>query len=129
MQDIALVKVFRPPFMGGFGGANGAIAVYTKKGGDNAPKNGPSIRGFKLYKKAGSTVVKQFYSPVYSVKKEVHALPDKRLTLYWNPNVAIDTTMHTARFHFYNNDFTKRFRLVAEGITEDGSVGRLEKEF
>lgn len=129
MQDIALVKVFRPPFMGGFGGANGAIAVYTKKGGDNAPKNDPSIRGFKLYKKAGYTVVKQFYSPDYSVKKEVHALPDKRLTLYWNPNVAIDTTMHTARFHFYNNDFTKRFRLVAEGITEDGSVGRLEKEF
>jgi len=128
MQDIALVKVFRPPFMGGFGGANGAIAVYTKKGGDNAPKNDPSIRGFKLYKKAGYTIVKQFYSPDYSVKKEVHALPDKRLTLYWNPNVAIDTLTHTARVEFYNNDFTKRFRLVVEGIGDDGSVGRLEQE-
>ncbi|MBO9731987.1 MAG: hypothetical protein J7623_25315 [Chitinophaga sp.] len=128
MQDIALVKVFRPPFMGGFGGANGAIAVYTKKGGDNAPKNDPSIRGFKLYKKAGYTVVKQFYSPDYSVKKEVHALPDKRLTLYWNPNVAVDTLTHTARVQFYNNDFTKRFRLVVEGIGDDGSVGRLEQE-
>lgn len=128
MQDIALVKVFRPPFMGGFGGANGAIAVYTKKGGDNTPKNDPSIRGFKLYKKAGYTIVKQFYSPDYSVKKEVHALPDKRLTLYWNPNVAIDTLTHTARVEFYNNDFTKRFRLVVEGIGDDGSVGRLEQE-
>lgn len=128
MQDIALVKVFRPPFMGGFGGANGAIAVYTKKGGDNAPKNDPSIRGFKLYKKAGYTIVKQFYSPDYSVKKEVHALPDKRLTLYWNPNVAVDTLTHTARIQFYNNDFTKRFRLVVEGIGDDGSVGRLEQE-
>ncbi|MGF6847202.1 hypothetical protein QFZ51_002437 [Chitinophaga sp. W3I9] len=129
IQDIALIKVFRPPFMGGFGGANGAIAVYTKKGGDNSPKNDPSIRGFKLYKKAGYQIVKQFYSPDYSVKKEVHALPDKRLTLYWNPNVAIDTLTHTARVEFYNNDYTKRFRLVVEGIGEDGSVGRLEQEF
>lgn len=32
MEDIAMVKVFRPPFFGAFGGANGAIAVYTKHG-------------------------------------------------------------------------------------------------
>lgn len=33
MNDIALVKVFRPPFMGAFGGGSGgAIAVYTKTG-------------------------------------------------------------------------------------------------
>ncbi len=32
MNDIAYIKVFRPPFFGGFGGANGAIAIYTKKG-------------------------------------------------------------------------------------------------
>ena len=131
IQDIALIKVFRPPFMGGAGGggANGAIAVYTKKGGDNTPKNDPSVRGFKLYKKAGYSIVKQFYSPDYSVKKEVHALPDKRLTLYWNPNVAVDTLTHTARVEFYNNDFTKRFRLVVEGMGDDGRVGRIEQEF
>ncbi|MCW3464089.1 MG2 domain-containing protein [Chitinophaga nivalis] len=129
IQDIALIKVFRPPFLGGFGGANGAIAVYTKKGGDNAQTPDPSIRGFKLYKKAGYSVVKQFYSPDYSVKKEVHALPDKRLTLYWSPNVAVDTLTHTATVEFYNNDFTKRFRLVVEGIGDDGSVGRFEQEY
>lgn len=32
MSDIAIVKVFTPPFLGGFGGGNGAIAVYTKEG-------------------------------------------------------------------------------------------------
>ncbi|NSL87767.1 hypothetical protein ECE50_013040 [Chitinophaga sp. Mgbs1] len=128
INDVALIKVFRPPFMGGFGGANGAIAVYTKKGGDNQSTPDPSIRGFQLYKKAGYTVVKQFYSPDYSVKKEVHALPDKRLTLYWNPNVAVDTLTHTATVQFYNNDFSKRFRLVVEGITDEGSPGRLEQE-
>ncbi|MBV8253490.1 MAG: hypothetical protein JO154_12865 [Chitinophaga sp.] len=127
VTDIAMVKVIRPPFMG-MGGANGAIAVYTKKGGDSKPVNDPSVRGFELYKKAGYSVVKQFYSPDYSVKKEVHALPDKRLTLYWNPNVTIDTLTHTAKVEFYNNDFTKKFRLVVEGMAEDGTVGHLEQE-
>ena len=32
VNDVALVKVFRPPFLGSIGGANGAIAVYTKEG-------------------------------------------------------------------------------------------------
>jgi hypothetical protein len=33
MQDIGLVKVFRPPFMGAAGGGgSGAIAVYTLRG-------------------------------------------------------------------------------------------------
>lgn len=129
INDVALIKVFRPPFLGGFGGANGAIAVYTKKGGDNPPANDPTVKGFQLYKKAGYTVVKTFYSPDYSVKKEVHALPDKRLTLYWNPNVPIDTLTHTAKVEFYNNDFTKRFRLVVQGITDEGTVGKFEQEF
>ena len=35
MQDVAMVKVFRPPFFGSFGGANGAIAVYTKRGAED----------------------------------------------------------------------------------------------
>ncbi|MFB6454873.1 MG2 domain-containing protein [Chitinophaga sp. Hz27] len=128
MSDVALIKVIRPPFMG-MGGANGAIAVYTKKGGDSGPVNDPSVRGFELYKKAGYSVVKQFYSPDYSVKKEVHALPDKRLTLYWNANVPVDTLTHTAKFEFYNNDFTKKFRVIVEGMADDGTVGRLEQEF
>ncbi len=33
MSDIAMIKVFRPPFMGSHGGGmNGAIAVYTWRG-------------------------------------------------------------------------------------------------
>ncbi len=32
MNDVALIKVFRPPFTGSFGGGSGAIAVYTKEG-------------------------------------------------------------------------------------------------
>lgn len=42
--DIAMIKVFRPPFMGTpMGSAGGAIAVYTKRGGVNS-KYGPRYR-------------------------------------------------------------------------------------
>ena len=128
VNDIALVKVFRPPFMGGFGGgAGGAIAVYTKKGGDN--QGDQTIRGFERMKKAGYSLVKEFYSPDYAVKKEVHELPDKRLTLYWNPYISVDSITYARTIQFYNNDFSKRFRIVVEGITADGRVGRVEQVF
>lgn len=39
--DVAMIKVFRPPFMGAFlGGPGGAIAVYTRSGGTSYG-NGP----------------------------------------------------------------------------------------
>lgn len=128
VNDIALVKVFRPPFMGGFGGgAGGAIAVYTKKGGDNT--GDPNIRGFERLKKGGYSLVKEFYSPDYSVKKEVHELPDKRLTLYWSPYLSVDSITHASTIQFYNNDFSKHFRIVVEGIAADGRVGRVEQVY
>jgi len=129
ITDIAMIKVFRPPFMGGFGGgANGAIAIYTKRGGDSGGSD-PSIKGFELLKKPGFAVVKDFYSPNYAVKKEVHVLPDKRLTLYWNPSLTVDSVFHTAKIEFFNNDYTQRYRVVVEGISHDGRVGRIEEIF
>ena len=39
MDDVAYIKVFRPPFIGAVGGgAGGAIAIYSRKGG-GCPKN------------------------------------------------------------------------------------------
>lgn len=127
MSDVALIKVFRPPFMGGFGGSNGGIAIWTRRGGDSRPD--PNARGLDLVKKAGYKIIKEFYSPDYSVKKAVHQLADKRLTLYWNANLRYDTTNHTARVIFYNNDFTKNFHVVVEAMDQYGRVGRVAKDF
>ena len=35
MNDIAMIKVIKTPFLGGFNGAGGAIAIYTLVGGDD----------------------------------------------------------------------------------------------
>jgi len=124
VEDIALVKVYRPPFYGGFGGGSGAIAIYTKKGGDESFSPG---RGFEKLRIPGYTIVRQFYSPDYAVKKKINELPDKRATLYWNPDLTPDSASHKAVFSFYNTDVTKKMRIIIEGICSDGSIGRTEK--
>lgn len=124
VDDIALVKVYRPPFYGGFGGGDGAIAIYTKRGGDQDYSPG---RGFERLRVPGYTIVRQFYSPDYAVKKRVNELPDKRATLYWNPDLVMDSTSGPLTFSFYNTDITRRMRIIVEGITDDGRIGRVEK--
>lgn len=121
VNDIALVKVFRPPFMGGFNGANGAIAVYTKKG-----SGASSTGGLARDKKVGYTLVKQFYSPDYGISNPNNDLPDQRITLYWNPDLQADSLNGPAKIVFYNNDFTRRYHVVIEGMDDQGRMGRLD---
>ncbi|HPZ87288.1 MAG TPA: hypothetical protein PLQ32_04230, partial [Flavihumibacter sp.] len=124
MNDIAMIKVFRPPFMGGFGGAGGAIAVYAKKG--SASKN-DNVQGLNAYKIAGYQPVKQFFSPDYEKYDEANAQPDLRTTLYWNPTIYTDKNNRRIFFTFYNNDVAKKIRVIIEGLNAEGKLTRTEK--
>ena len=84
VNDVAYIKVFRPPFMGGFNGANGAIAIYTRRGNDVKPAPGKGLNNNKVF---GYTLIKEFYSPNYSSFKQSNEQRDLRTTLYWNPAV------------------------------------------
>jgi len=90
MNDIAYVKVFRPPFVGGFAGegSSGAIAVYTRKGGDVAQQRGKGLP-FKIV--AGYTPNKEFYSPNYGTFSQQNEAEDYRSTIYWNPMILTTT--------------------------------------
>jgi len=126
VSDIAYVKVMRPPFMGAMGGgAGGAIAVYTKKGGDTKPEPG---KGLNKSVVLGYSAAKQFYSPNYKdLANSSEVAADYRSTLYWNPLVLTDASRKKVRFEFYNNDLTKAFRVVLEGVNEIGKMIRIEK--
>jgi hypothetical protein len=124
MTDVAMIKVFRPPFMGGFGGGSGgAIAVYTKKG-KAATDN---IKGLDFAKIPGYNPPKQFYSPDYSKLDEANNGVDYRTTLYWNPFVMTDANNRRLVFTFYNNDISKKLRVVIEGVNMEGKLTRIEK--
>jgi hypothetical protein len=117
INDVAFVKVFRPPFIGpGGGGGSGAIAIYTRRGDDmrNAPGTGLSTSMVMGY-----TTIREFYTPNYSRFDPKNDQRDIRTTLYWNPGVVV-TKGKPAKITFYNNDVTKAFRVIITGMSKDG---------
>jgi hypothetical protein len=123
MNDIAMIKVFRPLFMfSAGGGRGGAIAVYTKKGRDMENLDPEGLNHVELN---GYTQFKEFYNPTYDPEVAGARISDNRTTLYWNPNLATDAQGQRLQLEFFNNDFTKKFRVVLEGINQSGKMTRV----
>ena len=122
VSDIAYIKVIRPPFMGASGGANGAIAIYTRRGGDVAQTPG---KGLSKNTVTGYTAIRQFYSPDYSTFMEDFEKKDLRTTLYWNPEIIANPSHKQVLLTFYNNDISQSFRIVLQGMTTDGRLANV----
>ena len=124
MADIAFIKVFRPPFLGaGMGAPNGAIAVYTKQGdeADYVPKKS-KLTGVILQ---GYTSPFPFISPDYTSEKK-KAVLDKRKTLLWIPTIHLNHDSPNQQFVYYNNDRSKKHRVIIEGVKQNGELIRKE---
>ena len=128
MQDVAMVKVFRPPFFGSVGGGSGgAIAIYTKKGGGKTTgSNNRSNKEMFSTVLGGYTRFKEFYNPQYDNPSE-NPETDIRTTLYWNPYVMTNKKSPRYRIQFFNNDLSKRLLIVLEGVNADGKMTRSTK--
>ncbi len=126
VRDIAMIKVFRPPFFGSIGGgAGGAIAIYTKKGSD-ARKADPNAKGLENTVLGGYSRFKEFFNPNYDKPPETFE-NDNRTTLYWNPYIITNKKNPRFKIVFYNNDVTKKMQIVLEGVNSDGKMTRLVK--
>lgn len=79
-------------------------------------------------------VVKQYYrarqfaAPAYKTDENVETRTDFRNTIYWNPNVEVGCNGRKS-LEFYTSDDITSFRVTAEGLGIDGSIGRSEKNF
>ena len=124
VNDVAYIKVFRPPFMGGFNGANGAIAIYTRRGNDTKPEPGKGLKSNKVF---GYTMIKEFYSPNYASFNTRNEQRDIRTTLYWNPSVITTPQKNQVTLSFYNNDVSGAFRVIIEGMTREGKLAHVEQ--
>ncbi len=126
VSDVAYIKVFRPPFMGsGGGGAGGAIAIYTRRGGDIKQEPGKGLSNNTV---TGYSAIRQFYSPDYETAPPSDSdAKDLRTTLYWNPSVLTAPGKNKVLLKFFNNDFTNAFRVTIEGITSDGRLAHIEQ--
>ena len=53
--------------------------------------------------------------------------PDNRITLGWRPGIFINNVNPRIPVSFYNNDRTKKFKVVVQGMTNSGKLINLEK--
>jgi hypothetical protein len=121
VNEVALVKVFST---GISAGADGALAIYTKRDVSNSKflnneQNGNLVEGF--------SVVKDFFSPEYETGKDNDIKLDKRSTLYWNPYVTTSATNKNINFSFYNSDVAQKIRIIIEGVLANGKLVHIEK--
>ena len=124
-NQVAMVKVYSS-FVGAVGnGAGGVLALYTKKGADLYTS--ASITDIVSYQ--GYSVIKEFYAPDYTVDTAAIRKQDNRITLLWTPQVIVNSINGNFPVTFYNNDRSKQFKIVVEGMTMDGKLLMIEKTF
>lgn len=128
VRDVAIIKVFRPPFFGSIGGGSGgAIAIYSKKGGDMRPTNdGKNSKGMLSTLIPGYTRFKEFFNPQYDIPGD-NPDTDIRNTLYWSPYIITNKKHPRFKIQFFNNDFSKKLNIVLEGVNTDGKITRVVK--
>lgn len=125
VNDIAFVKVFRPPFFGSSGGGDGgAISIYTRKGDDFKSVPG---KGLDRNTIMGYSPIKEFYSPNYEMFDQKNEKPDYRTTLLWEPMILTKPGKSKRIISFFNTDITKAFRIVIEGVSSDGQLVHIEQ--
>ena len=129
ISQVAYMKLI-PYFMGSGpeGGSSGlmpALSVYTRKGDDLIDRR-PTDKDLGLVKVAGYSPIKEFYLPDYAQSNTTTGT-DARTTLLWLPYIFTDAANRKVPITFYNNDFTKKMRIVLEGINDEGKMIRIEK--
>ncbi|OQP65596.1 MG2 domain-containing protein [Niastella populi] len=117
VEDVALIKVLKNEGAV-LGASQGVIALYTKKG--ITANKLPFEKSYTVIKREGYAIVRQFYSTGYSQNPEIQG-SDNRHTLYWNGKIT-PAKDGTYRFRFFNNDTSKQFRLVIQGVDKEGQL-------
>jgi len=122
LSEIALIRFIPPPssLAPMNGGVVGVLAIYLKKEIDSA-RSVDFAHNYDHYTFEGYSLTRKFYSPDYSAKDSTFFMPDNRETLYWNSQLQTDSD-NKIHFSFFNSDHAKKFRIIAEGMDEQGRL-------
>jgi len=126
-NDIYSIEVLRSGAYLAIYGSNapgGALVITMKRGGEDGRRITPKpLFGLTTYAFNGYYKAKAFYSPKYVQPTTGTERPDIRPTIYWNPKLITDKD-GKASFEYFNNDTKGTYRVVVEGIDDDGNLGR-----
>jgi len=124
-NDIGSIEVLRSSMYtaiyGGRGG--GGVLIVTTKRGDSNYSIQRYAPGIITYTPKGYYKARTFYSPKYDDPKTNTQIADLRSTVYWAPNL-ITNKEGKASFDYFNPDGKGSYRVVVEGISADGNLGR-----
>ncbi|MDD4922659.1 MAG: hypothetical protein PHS30_09325, partial [Bacteroidales bacterium] len=101
----------------------GAIIVYYLYADGKARREAIGLRNTTF---EGYSLVKEFFSPDYSVAGNIPDI-DRRRTLYWNPSVKTNAE-GKAQVMFFNNDSARQYEFTVEGFSEKGMPGSVTKQ-
>ncbi|MDR3694768.1 MAG: hypothetical protein P4L47_09040, partial [Mucilaginibacter sp.] len=103
---------------------HGALVITTRQGGDKSYLKMPPSPGTLRYIYNGFYKVHEFYSPKYDSPQNKALASDLRGTIFWSPNIITGNDGKTT-LNYYNGGTKGTYRVVIEGINDDGDLGRL----
>lgn len=121
-SEIAMVKIIRGMFAGSAGGANGAIVIYTRRGGiTGSINNNTESKTLKKMTLKGYDKEEIFKNEIYDDIDTKSLSKDSRSTLYWNPYLP-NQPKESTKINFYNNDTAKSFKVIIIGFDEENDT-------
>lgn len=127
LKDAAAIAVY------GSRAANGVVIVNSWKNMNSGIRIDISPKSYFAVKAVpGDSLVEYSYTrkfsyPVYKTTNTSYRI-DYRDAIYWNPVVETDKN-GKAKVEFYNSDANTTFRIMAEGISATGLLGRKETTY
>lgn len=121
LGDIDKVEILKSPqnlALFGTEGANGVIAIYTRKGIAHKPSS--TIKGIIEQKIAGYASYKKFYAPKYIPESKNPEKPDFRTTLFWEPEIVLQNNLAT--HSFFTSGQPGKYYVIVEGISNSGRI-------
>lgn len=114
--DVERIEVLKGPETAIYGsrGANGVIAIYTKRGKFMK-------RGVIDFQMLGYYTPREYYNPRFEYRSD-DPIPDDRRTILWVPDLITDSKGE-ARVEFYTSDIKGKYTVIIEGISKEGTPG------
>ncbi len=115
-SDVERIEVLKGSDAAIYGsrGANGVIAIYTKRGKF-------MIKGMIEFKMQGYATPKEYYSPKYPYRADDPFIDDRK-TILWIPYLMTNSSGE-AETSFYTSDIKGNYLITVEGINYKGTPG------